>query len=128
MITPIYAALLALIFLALSVRTIRLRQQLGIAIGDQGDDAMQRAMRVHANFAEYAPLTLLLLFMLEPQVDSPLLMHGLGAALLVGRFLHAAGVSSPAEDLRWRVIGMVLTFTALGTAALGLLYTGFTAS
>ncbi|MDJ0652685.1 MAG: MAPEG family protein [Xanthomonadales bacterium] len=128
MIIPFYAACLALIFIALSVRTLSLRKSLGIAIGDRGDNAMLRAMRVHANFAEYTPLSLLLLFMLEQQSASPLLLHALGAALLVGRFVHAVGVSSPREDLRLRVTGMALTFTALGGAALALLYHSFTSA
>jgi len=60
-IVPLYAALLALIFVALSVRTLRMRRRLRIAVGDGGDTALLRAMRVHANFAEYVPLSLLLI-------------------------------------------------------------------
>ena len=55
-IIPIYAALLALLFLALSVRTLRLRRRLNISVGDAGNTKMLRAMRAHANFAEYVPL------------------------------------------------------------------------
>jgi uncharacterized membrane protein YecN with MAPEG domain len=32
---------------------LRLRKTLRIAIGDSGNSAMFRAMRVHSNFAEY---------------------------------------------------------------------------
>ena len=60
-IVPAYAALLALFFVALSIRTLRLRRELRIAVGDGGNPAMLRAMRVHANFAEYVPLGLILL-------------------------------------------------------------------
>ena len=56
----LYAALLAVIFVALSVRTLLLRRRLGIAIGDGDDPRMLRAMRAHANFAEYVPFSLLL--------------------------------------------------------------------
>jgi uncharacterized membrane protein YecN with MAPEG domain len=59
-VTPVYAAILALIFIALSVRTLQLRRQLNIAVGDKNDLQMLRSMRVHANFAEYVPLSLLL--------------------------------------------------------------------
>ncbi|HAY26639.1 MAG TPA: glutathione metabolism protein, partial [Candidatus Accumulibacter sp.] len=58
---PAYAALLALFFVALSIRTLRLRRELRITVGDGGNPAMLRAMRVHANFAEYVPLGLILL-------------------------------------------------------------------
>ena len=68
-IIPIYAALLALLFLALSVRTLRLRRSLKISVGHAGNTQMLRAMRAHANFAEYVPLGLLLLTLVELHGD-----------------------------------------------------------
>jgi len=64
-ILPVYAALLALLFVFLSVRTIRMRRRLRIGIGDAENPVMLRAMRVHANFAEYVPMGLLLAFFVE---------------------------------------------------------------
>jgi uncharacterized membrane protein YecN with MAPEG domain len=112
-ILPPYAALLALLFVALSVRTIRLRRSLRIAIGDSGDERMLRAMRVHANFVEYVPFGVLLLFLVETQGANPLLVH---------RLAHAYGVSQPRENFRYRVFGMALTFTTLLTSAGYLLF------
>jgi len=66
---------------------------MGIAIGDAGNPQMLRAMRVHANFAEYAPFTLRLAFMFELQGAHYLLVHALCICLLVGRISHAHGVS-----------------------------------
>lgn len=111
-ITPLYASLLALLFVALSVRTLRLRKTLGIGIGDAGSVAMLRAMRVHSNFAEYVPLCLMLLGMTELQGAAPLLMHGLGIGLLAGRAAHAYGVSQTRENYAFRTFGMAMT---LGT-------------
>jgi uncharacterized membrane protein YecN with MAPEG domain len=119
---PLYAALLALLFLALSVRTIRLRRSLRIAIGDSGDKTMMRAMRVHANFVEYVPFCLLLLFLVEAKGAHPLLVHALCLCLLVGRLSHAFGVSQAREDFRYRVFGMALTFTTLAASAAYLIY------
>ena len=117
-ITPFYAALLGLLFFALSVRTLRLRRNLQIAIGDAGNQQLLRAMRVHSNFAEYAPLTLLLIFLLESDGAHYVLVHALCICLLLGRLAHAYGVSQIAEDYRYRVVGMAMTFTALvGSAA-----------
>jgi len=118
---PVYAALFAFFFVALSLRTVRLRSSLRIAVGDSGNERMLRAMRVHANFAEYVPLSLLLIFLVEVQGASLLLVHGLCLCLLVGRILHAFGVSQTKEDYRYRVAGMALTFVTLGTAAAYLL-------
>lgn len=125
-VTPFYAAILSLLFFVLSVRTLRLRRRLQIAIGNAGNPQMPRAMRVHANFAEYVPLTLLLAFMLELQVAHYLLVHALCICLLVGRSSHAYGVSKESEDYRCRVFGMAMTFTALVGSAASLLisYTG----
>lgn len=102
-VTFVYAALLALLFVALSVRTLRLRRRLRIAVGDQGNEAMLRAMRAHANFAEYVPLSLLLFWFVEQSGASPVLVHAFGISLLAGRLLHAWGVSQVREDYRFRV-------------------------
>ena len=116
-VTPLYAALFGIILFVLSIRTIRLRRQLRIAIGAGDDDAMERAMRVHANFCEYVPIALLLIYMLELVVGSNYWIHALGFGLLVGRLVHAYGVSRPRENYRFRVTGMVLTFTVILSSA-----------
>ena len=117
-----YAALLGLLFVALSVRTLRLRRSLRIAVGDAGNPSMLRAMRVHANFAEYIPFALLLTYLCETQAAPALLVHGLGLALLAGRLSHAYGVSQLNENYRFRVVGMVLTFTPIIVASAYLLF------
>ena len=120
-ITPLYAAILGLLFVVLSVRTLRLRRRFQIAVGDAGNQQMLRAMRVHANFAEYAPITLLLIFMLESAGAHATLVHILCICLLLGRLSHAYGVSQISEIYRYRVFGMAMTFTALVSAAVSLI-------
>jgi uncharacterized protein len=120
-ITATYAALLALLFIGLSVRTLRLRRSLRIPVGDGNNPQLLRAMRVHANFSEYVPLALLVIYFCELATRSVVVVHGLCLCLLVGRFIHALGVSQTRENYRYRVAGMMLTFIALGVAALLLL-------
>ena len=120
-IVPLYATILALIFVALSVRTLRMRRRLRIAVGDGGDTALLRAMRVHANFAEYVPLSLLLLAFVEAGGANPTLVHALGTSIVAGRLLHAFGVSQVQERYGFRVLGMVLTLGPIGIAAIRLL-------
>lgn len=120
-ILPAYAALLALFFVGLSIRTLRLRRTLQIAVGDSGNEMMLRAMRVHSNFAEYVPLSLLLIFLVEMNGANALLVHALCIGLLLGRLSHAHGVSRINENFAYRVFGMALTFTALIVSALYLL-------
>ena len=116
-IIPLYAALLALLFIYLSAQTIKVRRRVRVAVGDGGNSEMLRAMRVHANFAEYVPFTLLLLGMLELQASPAWVLHALGVLLLVARCSHAYGVSQSDENFRFRVLGMMGTFTTMGTAA-----------
>ena len=118
MITPFYAAVIALLFVLLSVRTLLLRRKLKVAIGHGAQPELERAARVHANFAEYVPIALLLIFFLEISTDSGRLIHILCALLLIGRLAHAYGVSQVQENYRYRVFGMALTFTAIISAAL----------
>ena len=120
-ITPLYAAVLALMFIALSVRTLRLRRKHKVAVGDGGKPELLRAMRVHANFAEYTPMTLLLIYMLESMSGPSFVIHALCICLVIGRISHAYGVSKLTENYRYRVFGMSMTFAALGLAAAGLL-------
>ena len=121
-ITPFYAAILGLLFVFLSVRTLKKRRELKIAIGDAGNHHMLRIMRVHANFAEYVPISLLLIYFFETQGAYKALIHLLCLCLVEGRFSHAFGVSQLTENYKFRVFGMVLTFTAIVTSALGLFF------
>ena len=77
--------------------------------------AALRAMLAHANFAEYVPLALLLIYLVEVAPASAVLVHALGRAL------HAWGVSRSPEDFRFRVAGMSLTLASLLVASLYLL-------
>ena len=112
-VTPLYTALLGFLLVYLSIRVIRLRRRLKVAIGGGGEAAIERAARVQANFSEYVPMALILLLLAEIQGGSPLVLHAIGLALVVGRTAHAFGVSQAAEDYRWRTLGMTLTFFAI---------------
>lgn len=122
-IVAFHAALLTLLYVVLSLRVILLRRKSGIGLGSDADPQLLRRMRVHANFAEYVPLALILLLLLAQLEYPPLLLHMLGALLLLGRCLHAWGVSQPNERFGFRVSGMAATFTVLLSAA-GLLLFG----
>lgn len=122
MITAIYIPLLVLLFIVLSIRTLRIRHRLQIAVGTQGSDELLRATRVHGNFAEYVPISLLLCFLLEYYQADPFLVHFCCLALVVGRYLHAYGVSQAVENYRYRVTGMALTFLCLLLGSVGLVF------
>ncbi len=112
-VAPLYAALLGFLLVYLSIRVIRLRRRLKVTIGAGDEPAIERAARVQANFSEYVPIALILLLLVEIQGSSPLILHAIGLALVIGRVAHAFGVSRAAEDYRWRTLGMTLTFFAI---------------
>lgn len=120
-IVPAYAALLAFLFVYLSVRVMRARQNAGVMIGSGGNAALERRMRVHANFAEYVPLALILLAFVEMRGHAAWYLHLLCLALLAGRAAHAWGVSQEPDHIRLRSAGVALTIAVLVLAALTLL-------
>jgi uncharacterized membrane protein YecN with MAPEG domain len=121
MVTPVYAALLGLLFVFLSIRTILLRRRLKIGIGTGDNPSLLRAVRVHANFAEYIPMALLLLLMIELQGSYSGIVHVLGMLLVLGRISHSWGVSRVKEKFGFRVFGMACTFTVILASTLMLL-------
>lgn len=117
-ITSLYAGALALWFLVLSVRVVLGRAGPGKpSLGDGGDPMMQRRIRGHANFAEYTPLVLLLIGLLELGGQPGWVVHALGATLLAGRLLHGWAFSFTASSVFGRSAGIVLTFLVLLASA-----------
>lgn len=117
-ITPIYAGLATLLFVFLSFRVIGLRRTVGVGLGDGGDRLLQRRLRVHGNFAEYVPLALVLMALAELQDAQAWTLHLIGTLLIAGRLVHAYGVSQEPEQIRLRVMAMIMTFIALVTGAM----------
>lgn len=117
-IVPFYAALLAGFYIFLSVRVVRIRRQEKIGIGDANNVRLRRAIRAHGNFAEYAPLAVILAAFVEIQQFAAIIVHALCWILIIGRLIHAYGVSQEKEDYRFRVAGMVLTFTTIAMSSL----------
>ena len=121
-IVPFYAAVLGLIFIFLSARVIVARRQFRVTIGSGGHQILERRIRVQGNFAEYVPLTVILLTFLELYGAARWLIHVLCIALILGRCLHAYCVSQINEDIRQRRAAMGLTFGALLVAAAGVVF------
>jgi uncharacterized membrane protein YecN with MAPEG domain len=117
-VTPLYAGLLGLLLVALSLNASRARMAQGVSVGDGGNTLVMKAMRTQANFVEYAPMAVLLLALLEVQGAPHWALHALGAALFIGRILHAYGFGRTPQIVLLRRIGIVLTFLMLTLTAL----------
>ena len=112
-IVPIFSAFFAVLFVLLSINVIGARRKHKVGLGTGQNTSVERAMRVHANFAEYVPFALLLMALLELNKANSLLLIGLSSVLLVGRLVHAYGVSMENERFAFRVSGMMMTFTVV---------------
>lgn len=124
MITPVYASLLALLLFVLSIRVIGLRGNPAfgfIARGKRDDELLQRAIRAHGNFTEYAPTMLILLFFLETSGAANDKLHALAGAFLLGRLMHGICMGFMRSNIPLRVGGTALTLLPLATAAVSLL-------
>lgn len=117
-----YASALALIYLLLSLNVSRQRWRCRVSLGDGDQPALQAAVRIHGNFAEYVPLILLLLTLDEASGVATPWLHAVGAMLLAGRLMHPFGMVLPAPN-PLRALGILLTWLSLLLATLsGLLH------
>ncbi|HEY8963795.1 MAG TPA: MAPEG family protein [Alphaproteobacteria bacterium] len=114
-ITGLYAGILALLFLVLSAHVVMGRFQFKTPFGDGGNGALNRRIRIHGNFAEYVPLALILMGILDYQQTSVTLLHVLGITLVIARILHAIALTADIFPLR--VAGVVGTFAVIGIEA-----------
>lgn len=116
-ITLLFASLHALLLMALVVPIVLHRRRHRIGLGDGGDAVLVRRIRVQANFVEYVPLALLLLALLEMGGLAKTWVWVFGSALLVGRVLHAIGLSASAGTSKGRFYGTLLTWIDLAAMA-----------
>jgi hypothetical protein len=112
-IAALYAGLIGVLLLVLAALVSRLRRARRVSLGDGGDRELARAIRVHGNAVEWAVPGVLLLLVAELNRASPLLLHLCGIALVVGRVLHAIGLTRTAGVSFGRFFGSAASWTAL---------------
>ncbi len=127
-ITLIYAGLLGLLFLLLSFWVVKRRAQFRVMIGEGEAPEMLAAIRAHGNFAEYVPLTLLLMALCELAGVGSLWLHLGGVLLLLGRILHAIGIQIPRAPNMPRLFGTLFFWLSLGIFSVLALVQGLSAS
>lgn len=125
-ITPVYAGILALLYLFLAASVIRQRRRRSISVGDGGDATFMRTMRAHGNFAEYVPITLILMAFAELLGTGDLVLHAIGGLLLIGRISHGWCFLFTERNLKARVVGMALTLSSIAIGAIVCLWASLT--
>ncbi|MDP9198931.1 MAG: MAPEG family protein, partial [Pseudomonadota bacterium] len=89
----LYAGLLGLLLIALSVTVVLARRRFRVGLGDGNDEAMQQAVRVQGNFTEYVPFAVVLLIIAEITGMPLPAVHAAGIVLVASRLIHAWGLS-----------------------------------
>ncbi len=119
-----YAAVLSLVFIGPSAWVTVGRVRFGVHHGDGGNERLKRRIRAHANFAEYVPLILLLVALLEAGGAGPMTVHALLLPLVIARLMHPIGMTAPEASLRqyaFCATSVTATWLILAIAALLLL-------
>lgn len=109
------AGVAALINAWLAMRVGRLRISEKVSVGDGGNPRVLGRMRAHANFAEFAPIVLILIALVEFAQGTSIWLWAVAVVFLIGRVLHGLGMDGLP---RGRMIGAVTTMAI--TVGLGL--------
>ncbi len=91
-VTLALAAAAALINLWLTWRVGQVRRRERVSVGDGGKEPVIRRMRAHANFAENAPLVVLLVFAIELARGPSPWLWGAAGGFVIARLLHGVGM------------------------------------
>jgi len=124
-VTALYASLLAILYLVLSYRVAQRRRRFQVGLGTGQNVELERAIRIHGNFAEYVPFALLLLAFFEAGGGPGWAVHAAGAGLLAARGLHALGLTQSSGRSPGRFSGVVATWLILLALAGGNLVLAF---
>jgi uncharacterized membrane protein YecN with MAPEG domain len=124
-VTLIAAGLLALLLFILSAVVVAGRVKFKVNLGDGGNAAMRQRIRAQANFVEYVPLALILLFLVEKESIGPRwLVVAMGAVLVVARLWHAQGLLTSEGTSAGRFMGTNLTWLVILAGAIACLGRG----
>jgi uncharacterized membrane protein YecN with MAPEG domain len=121
-ITIFFTAILGLWYFFLSARTIAGRGKYKVSLGSGESDDMLRRVRTHANFAEYIPLLIIIMGLLEYREVPQTFLIMFGSSLLIGRGMHFYGLYSASTPFWPRVVGMHMTLWPLLVGCLYLLF------
>jgi uncharacterized protein len=114
----------ALLNFWLGLRVSRLRISEKILVGDGGNLRLIARMRAQLNFAEYAPLVLILIALIELARGTQTWLWGVALVFIVGRVLHAFGMDGWRLGRMIGIAATMLVMLGLAAYAVFLGYTG----
>lgn len=120
-VSAVVAAVCASMFVLMSADAARQRARHRVPMQGLGENKhVNRAVRIHGNFAEHVPLALLLMMMLELRGTPAPWLWTAGGSLVVGRGLHWIGLKRTSGTSVPRMAGVGLTWAVLAGEAVGL--------
>jgi len=124
-ITLVAAAVLGLLYVALSVRVVSHRVKTKVLLGDGQNQGLSIAIRTHANFSEYVPLALILIGGVEVLGFPSLAVKVLSGVLVFARFVHVHGVATKGTAGHGRPVGTIFTWLVMTVSAVLILINGW---
>ncbi|MGA0546227.1 MAPEG family protein [Brevundimonas sp. VNH65] len=106
----LWTGLCLILLLVLTYRVSAQRRKHRVSLGDGGHEPVNVAVRAFGNAVEYIPMGLVAITVVAMLGWTAAVIHALGAALFLGRILHAVGMHSAKQPAPGRLFGMVLTY------------------
>tara|TARA_B100000902_G_scaffold7661_1_gene9751 strand:- start:554 stop:937 length:384 start_codon:yes stop_codon:yes gene_type:complete len=104
-ITLLYTSLITILAIFLAFKVGITRGKTNTLLGEGDSSELLQSIRSHGNLMESAPITLILLLLLEMQSVAEWKLHLIGSSFFLFRILHAYGISISRESTPYRVIG-----------------------
>ena len=104
-ITLLYTSLIAILAIFLAFRVGVTRGKTNTLLGEGDSSELLQAIRSHGNLMEHAPISLILLLLLEMQGVEDWKLHLIGSSFFLFRILHAYGLTISRESTPYRVVG-----------------------
>ena len=109
-----------LLLVALAARISQLRMRHKVAFGDAGNTELMRAIRLHANTAEHAPIFILLALVYELTRGTTTLLVATATVFVLARLAFTVALMGRGLHLA-RMAGAMLTYLTQAVLALALL-------
>ena len=104
-ITLLYTSLITMLAIFLAFKVGITRGKTNTLLGEGDSSELLQSIRSHGNLMESAPITLILLLLLEMQSVADWKLHLIGSSFFLFRILHAYGISISRESTPYRVVG-----------------------
>lgn len=111
-VTLTIAGAAAIVNLWLALRIVTLRIKAKVLIGDGGNALLATRMRAQINFAEYTPIVLILIGLIELARGTQNWLWGVGIIYILGRVLHPFGMDKQSPN-PLRAAGILTTWIVL---------------